>query len=201
MIQVTIFVFPQARPLHLSATDGSRFIESLSHESCSAKRGCHIVLSTAKLEDGHTNSESTASTSTKQRTNGQQLQYQQQSGFVNAFRWLGTCRRRSTTPAAKSKYMEQFCICGSKQRRERQRRKQQQKYQLQQRRQQVKRSGDISETREDILHVSIEEWLTSQDGDEDDGDDDDNDDEEQQFLPQQQSSDEDDEYYFDGRCD
>lgn len=186
----------QSRPLHISTTDGSRFIESFSNESRSAKRGCHIVLSTAKLEDGHTDGESASTSELRQR---QQLPN-------SRFGWWRSCRRRSTTPATKSKYMEQFCICGSEQRRLRKRRRKQQKLQLQHRREQIKRSRNLSETREDILHVSIEEWLTSQDEDNGDGDNNHNGNgsnggDDQQGFIDQSSSDEGEEYYFAGRGD
>lgn len=109
--------------------------------------------------------------------------------------------------------MDRFWICGSSRRRERKRRRQQHRLQLQQRREQIRRSGNLSETREDILHVSIEEWLSSQGdihdlhndgGNDDDGYGDDGDGiETRLFLAHPSSSssfsDEDDEYYFDGR--
>lgn len=158
----------QARPLHISSSDGSRFIESFSHEQGAAKRGCHIVLSTTQLKDGHADGEPPAPPPLSgrlgrlhQQQQSEQQSQQQQPRQQSARRWFNPCRRRASGPTAAGG-SSRWWICWSSRRRERKRRRQQHRLQLQQRREQIRRSGNLSETREDILHVSIEEWLSSQ---------------------------------------
>jgi len=207
----------QARPLHISSSDGSRFIESFSHEQGAAKRGCHIVLSTTQLKDGHADGEPPAPPPLSGRLGrlhhqqqSEQQSQQQQPRQQSARRWFNPCRRRASGPTAAGG-SSRWWICWSSRRRERKRRRQQHRLQLQQRREQIRRSGNLSETREDILHVSIEEWLSSQGDDVHDHSDGhgygdafgDGFGETRLFLAQTSScsslSDEDEEFYFDGR--